>query len=197
MSDLVSLAEEKVFLEIPEATTGDDTLITDLLEHAEDLLESDAGRTDTPFKAAATGQTEVHDGTGTRNMDLSYKISDITSISLGFDSSDFVETLDPDDPDVAVWGVGHRRISRVDGGRFGLAGKPRYITVLYDHQADLPEVAQLAIKRLVAEVYRQRGSEEASREQIGTYIRSMGTVTAKFDKVWERAVAASRHRSFA
>ena len=197
MSDLVSLAEVKVFLKIPVATTGDDTLLTDLLEHAEGVFESDAGRKDTPFTAVASARSEVRDGTGTRHIDLDYDISDVASISLGFDSSDFVETLNPDDADKVVWGTSQRRISRVDGGRFGSADWPRYITVVYDHEADLPEDAQIAVKRLVAEVYRQRGSEEASREQIGTYIRSMGTVTSRFDKHWTVAVEANRRRTFA
>jgi len=196
MSDLVSLADQKVFLEIPVATTGDDDLITDLLEHAEDLLESDAGRTETPFKASAAAQTEVHEGTGTRDLYLNYPISDITSISLGLDNSDFDETLDPDDPDEVVWGTGKRRISRVDGGRFGLPGRPRFITVVYDHQADLPEVAQLAIKRVVAQMYRQRGSEDATKETIGGYARDLSNLV-ETDPFWQRAVAVTRRRVFA
>ena len=196
MSDLVSLAEAKVFLEIPVATTGDDTLLTDLLEHAEGVFESDAGRKSVPFTAAASARSEVRDGTGTRHIDLDYDISDVTSISLGFDSSDFVETLDPDDADEVVWGTSQRRITRVDGGRFGSADWPRYITVVYNHEADLPEEAQQAIKRLVEQVYRQRGSADATKETIGGYTRDLSNLMAS-DPLWRQAVEGNRRRTFA
>ncbi len=191
MPDLVSVADLKTFLEITSA--GDDTLLGALIDHAEGLFESETGRKDTPFIAAASARSEVKDGTGSPELYLDYPISDVTSISLGFDSSAFVETLDPDDPDVVVWGISRRRIERVDGGVFGRLDKPRYVTVLYDFQADLPEEAQLAIKRVVGQIYRQRGSEGATREQIGSYIRTMSKIV-KDDPLWRRAVAGNTRR---
>lgn len=191
MPDLVSVADLKTFLEITSA--GDDTLLGALIDHAEGLFESETGRKDAPFIAAASARSEVKDGTGSPELYLDYPISDVTSISLGFDSSAFVETLDPDDPDVVVWGISRRRIERVDGGVFGRLDKPRYVTVLYDFQADLPEEAQLAIKRVVGQIYRQRGSEGATREQIGSYIRTMSKIV-KDDPLWRRAVAGNTRR---
>ena len=194
MSDLVSLTDAKTFLEISVST--DDALLTDLLEHLEGLFEANTGRKSVPFTAAATARSEVKDGTGSRMLYLDYTIADVTSISLGFDSSDFVETLDPDDPDVVVWGVGSRIIERVDGGRFGAAGAPRYVTVVYNHQADLPQEAQIAIKRLLSQVYRQRGSEDATREEIGNYTRTLSKLVDT-DPIWESAVTANRRMALA
>lgn len=191
MPDLVSVEDLQTFLELSSGT--DDALLGDLLDHAEGLFESECGRKDAPFTAADTARSEVKDGTGSPELYLDYPISDVTSISIGFDSLNFEDTLDPDDPDVVVWGAGSRRIERVDGGIFGRLGKPRYLTILYDFQADLPEEAQLAIKKVVAQVYRQRGSEGATREQIGSYIRTMAK-QVKDDPLWRRAVAGNTRR---
>ncbi len=191
MPDLVSVSELKTFLEI--SGSDDDTLLGDLLDHAEGLFESETGRKDTPFIAAASARSEVRDGTGSAELYLDYPISAITSISLGFDSSNFVETLNPSDPDVVVWGAGKRRIQRVDGGVFGRLDKPRYVTTVYDFQADLPEEAQLAIKRVVGQIYRQRGSEDATREEIGGYVRSLSKLVDT-DPLWRRAVAGNTRR---
>lgn len=194
MPDMVSLADLQTFLELSGGT--DDNLLTDLLDHAEGLFESETGRKATPFTAADTGRSEVKDGTGSAELYLDYPISAITSISLGFDSSDFDETLTPSDPDKVVWGVGSRRIMRVDGGIFGRTAQPRYLTIVYDHQADLPEEVQLAIKRVVAQIYRQRGSEDATREQIGPYVRNLSDLVTT-DPLWRRAVAGNTRRVLA
>lgn len=192
MPDLVSLADLKTFL-APTNGSDDDDLLTALLDHAEGLFESEAGRKDAPFVTGGSARSEVKDGTGSAEVYLDYPISDVTSISIGFDSSDFEDTLDPDDPDIVVWGAGSRKIERVDGGVFGRLGKPRYLTIVYDFQADLPEEAQLAIKRVVGQIYRQRGSEDADREQIGSYIRKLSNLVDT-DPLWRRAVEGNRRR---
>ena len=194
MPDLVSLADLQTFLELSSGT--DDDLLTDLLDHAEGLFESETGRKNVPFIAAASARSEVKDGTGSAEVYLDYPINDITSISLGFDSSAFVETLTPSDPDKVVWGARSRRIMRVDGGIFGRTGQPRYLTIVYDFNADLPEEAQLAIKRVVAQTYRQRGSEDATREKIGPYSRDLSNLV-ETDPLWRRAVAANTRRVLA
>jgi hypothetical protein len=191
MPDLVNVADLKTFLEI--TGSDDDALLGDLLDHAEGLFESETGRKDAPFTAADTARSEVKDGTGSAELYLDYPISDVTSISIGFDSSDFEDTLDPDDPDIVVWGAGSRKIERVDGGIFGRLGKPRYLTIVYDFQADLPEEAQLAIKRVVGQIYWQRGSEDADREQIGSYMRKLSNLVDT-DPLWRRAVEGNRRR---
>jgi hypothetical protein len=189
LPDLVSLADVQTFLGI----SGDDALLTDLLEHLEALFESETGRTGKPFQAAASDRAEVHDGTGSADLFLEYPISNIDSVKLGYDSSDPDETLDPTDVDELTYAAGHRKISRTDGGTFGLAGSPRFVHVQYDTQADLPEDAQLAIKRAVAQVYRQRGSEDSTFEMFGQgqYQRRLSNIVAD-DPLWQRAVAAHR-----
>lgn len=191
MPDLVNLTNLKTFLGV--SSVDDDGLLTDLLEHAEAMFESQTGRTATPYIAAANDRTEVSDGTGSRDLYLDYAISGIDSVTLGFDISDPVETLDPTDIDELTFGVGSRRLTRTDGGLFGVAGKQRYVHVQYDHQADLPQDAQLAIKRLVGQIYRQRGSEDATFESLGQghYQRRMSNIAGD-DPLWLLTVAAHR-----
>lgn len=191
MPDLVNRTDLQTFLGVADGT--DDDLLTDLLEHAEAMFESQTGRTASPYTAAQTAQTEVHDGTGLPDLYLDYAISALTTVKLGFDSSDPVETLDPTDIDELTFAVGKRRLTRTDGGLFGRAGKQRYIEIKYNHQADLPEDAQLAVKRLVAQIYRQRGSEDATFEAFGQgqYQRRMANI-ADEDPLWLRTVAAHR-----
>jgi hypothetical protein len=194
--DLVQLADLKTFLSVTSST--DDALLTDLLEHLEALFEAETGRGGRPFQAAAADQAEVHDGTGSAQLFLNYPIADDTSVKLGYDSSDPVETLDPTDVDELVFAVGHRRLSRTDGGIFGRVGRPRYVHVVYDTSADVPQEAQLAIKRAVAQVYRQRGSEDSTYEAFGQgqYSRRLSAIVAD-DPLWARAVAANRRMIFA
>jgi len=55
---------------------------------------------------------------------------------------------------------------------------------------------QLAIKRVVAQIYRQRGSEDATREQIGPYVRNLSDLVTT-DPLWRRAVAGNTRRVLA
>src|SRR3990167_1810671 len=171
MPDLVSLTELKTFLGVTGAT--DDTLLTDLLEHVESAFESATGRRGSPFQAAATNVVERKDGTGTEHLFLDYPISALDSIVLGHNSASPDETLTVSNEDQVVFTAGSRRLTRTDGSTWGNAGSPRYIHVQYDTVADLPEDAQMAVKRVVAQVYRQRGSEETSAERIGAYSRDL------------------------
>jgi hypothetical protein len=189
MPDLVSLTDLKTFLGVTAST--DDDLLTDLLEHLEALFESETGRKDAPFTAAAEDRIETLDGTGSAHVFLDYPISALVSAILGFDPSDPVETLDTTDLEIMTFTAGHRRLTRSDGGTWGIVGAPNYVQITYDTQADLPEEAQLAIKRAVGQVYRQRGSEDATSETIGAYRRDLSNLIAD-DPLWTRAVAAHR-----
>ena len=189
MPDLVSLTELKTFLGVSGST--DDTLLTDLLEHLESVFEAATGRRTAPFQAAANNVTERKDGTGTEHLFLDYPISAVDSVALGHNSASPDETLSPTNADQLVFTAGSRRLTRTDGSMFGEAGQPRYVHVQYDTQADLPEDAQLAIKRAVAAVYRQRGSEDAASENIGTYQRELSHLVAE-DPLWLSTVAAHR-----
>ena len=185
---LVSLTELKRF--VPSTPAGDDTLLQEILDEVEDKLLRDAGRTDRPFSAAQTSFTEVHDGTGSDTLYLNYPISAITVISLGRDTTDYDETLDPADVDDVIYVAGKRKIVRTDGGVWRAATEPRCVRVTYSAQADTPESPQLAIKRLCATVYRQRGAEDATSETVGGFYTRQLVEAGAGDPLWNQAVAA-------
>lgn len=191
MADLVTVANCQDFLGISQST--DTTLLTDILEHVEALFEKETGRSRAVFSAALTNRSEVKDGTGADTLYLDYPIATLTSVKLGHDSSDPVETLTTSDPDTLTFATGSRRLVRTDGGVFGRQGQARYVTVVYTTQADLPEEAKLAIKRVVAQVYRQRGAEDVTQEQLSGYSRTI----ALTDPFWDRAVIANRRMGIA
>ena len=190
MPDLVSLAEQKTFLNVKGS--GDDTLIGDLLDHVEALFERACDRVDIPFKSAETDRQEVQDGTGVKRLWLDYPISTVSTITLGRDTSDPVETVDATVLDVVVFVAGKRKIERVDGNLFGAFEAPRYVHVKYTTQADLPEDAQLAVKRAMAHLYRQRGSEGA--KSIKLLDASATLLDLESLPEWKAAIA--RHRRF-
>lgn len=187
---LVSLAEMQRFL--GDVPSSDDTLIQELLDETENLFLGECNRRDRPFIATAdtVARTEVHDGTGTRILTLHYPIAASglsTDITLGLDTSDPDDTLEYDDVETLVWVAGSRTIERTDGGIWGYRGVPRYVHVTYKAAADVPESAALGIKRVVAALYRQRGSEDASRESLSGYSRDVAN--AMDDPMWKRAIA--------
>lgn len=184
MPDLVSLADAKVYLGI--SVTTYDTLLTQLLDELEAQFEMDCGRKALPYAAAAT-RTEVFDGTGCSELYLRYPIATLTSIKIGLDVTDPDETLDVADVEVVVFGVGERRLVRTDCGIFGELGLPRCVTVVYGAGDDLPSGARLAIKRAIALVYQQRGSEDSVRETLADYSRDLQTVRG--EAFWQLAVS--------
>lgn len=197
MSVLVTLAQFKEHLG-PSATTAGDPLLQALLDHVEAVFESECGRDAGAFRDAADDRTEVLDGTGSAEIFLEYPIDALTSVKLGYDSSAPDETLDVDDKTVLVFGVGSRRVTRTDGGVFGRVGQPRCIEVVYDHGADLPANAALAIKSVAAIAYRRRGSEEASSETLGAVVdRDLIAALATEDPFWQMAVNANRRLAIA
>lgn len=185
---LVSLSDAKAHCRV--TATADDALFQTLIDPTESLFLSQAGRADRPFATAATGRVEVKDGTGTPMLMLDYPIASITSIKLGVDSTDPDETLDATDVDVVVFATGKRAIRRSDGGLFRTRGEARVIHVTYSHDADLPDSPKLAIKRAVAAVYRQIGSEDAKSETMPDgYSRQVAAVTED-DPLWGLALKA-------
>jgi hypothetical protein len=137
-------------------------------------------------------RTDVLDGTGSSRLYLTYPVSVLTSIKLGYDPAVPDVTLDTTNKLVVVYGVGSRLITRTDGGWFGTVRQPRYVHVLYDHLGDLPEGAKLAIKSVVASVYRTRGSEGMKSETVGSfysYTRDDVQAATATDPFWQAAVA--------
>lgn len=175
---IVSVAEVQRHI-FGDGVAQDETLLEELTEDVEKTLLRQCGRRLRPFVASADAQTFVLNGTGCSELVLPYPIDDITSIKISADSdfSDPDETLDPDDADVVRWTVGERTIYREDGGSFGADGARRVVQVVYDHAEDKPASAQLAVKVAVATLYRQRGSEDATRESLSGYTRDLSKYT--------------------
>lgn len=182
---LVSLDSLKAFAGI--SGNAHDTVLQSILDSVEDFFCQQCSRA--PFAIAASGRTEVHDGTGTHELWLEYPASSLTSVALGYDPLTPDETLDVSDPSVIV--AAGARLSRVDGGTFGFAGAPLYVRVTYNASADLPQDAALAIVRAATAVFRQRGSEDASRESLGGVTTDFSRITES-DPVWTSAVQAHR-----
>lgn len=195
MSDLLVLATFKTFLTGTVADTENDVLIS-IFEGVEAQFLSAAGRGQLPFIAASTARVETHDGTGTERLYLEYPIASatgITAILIGQDPANPSETLDPTDIDVISYSANARQILRTDGGRFAGAGHARVVQVTYDHAADLPDDARLAILRVAAQVYEQRGREDAKSEKLGDLSSVMAQLITD-DPIWLHAVA--RHARF-
>jgi hypothetical protein len=194
MADLVTLAEMKTYLGDAPASS-DDALLTQLLNDVEALFEAATLRAPGSYTAGEE-VTEVKDGTGSPRLYLAYPIAEdgLTSVKLGSNSASPDETLSVTNKAVLVWGEGSRCISRVDGGVFGRVGQPRYVEVVYEHQDDLPEDAKLAIKEVVAAVYRNRGSEGMKSETVGSfysYTRDDVQAATGESSHWQIAVAAN------
>jgi hypothetical protein len=197
MPDLVSLADLKTYLGDAPASS-DDGLLTDLLDSVEAMLERASGREVGAFREAEDERTEVLDGTGSCDLYLEYPIRTVASIKLGFNVSSPVETLDPADKTVIVYGAGSRRISRVDGGTFGRVGSPRYVQVVYASRDDIPDDARLAVMSVCARAYRRRGSEEAKSETTGAYsLTSLAEAAIADDPFWAAAVGNNTRLSLA
>jgi hypothetical protein len=189
MADLLTLTELKTYLGV--TVTTDDTLLTQLLNDVEALFESATLRPPGSY-TAGDERTEVLSGTGTQNLWLAYPIAEdgLLSVSIGYTTS--AESLDLSN---IVYGEGSRVITRIDGGVFGTVGQPRYVTVVYEHQGNLPEDAKLAIKSVVASIYRNRGSEGMRSETVGSFYSytrdDIASATAS-DPFWQTAVENNR-----
>lgn len=192
MPVLVTLPELKTYLgDAPDA--ADDVLLTQCIDDVEALFAGDCGRALSSFRAAGLARTEVHDGTGSPDLYLDYPVSVLTSVVLGYNASTPDETLAIADPLVLVYSVGDRRLSRTDDGTFGRVGQRRYVRVVYDFGADLPENAALAIKSVAAMAYRRRGSEAEKSETVGSfYSHTLVNDAAADDPYWTTAVTANR-----
>jgi hypothetical protein len=152
---LVTRAELKTYLGDAPAS-ADDALLDALIDDVEALFASETGRAITSFIAAGSARVEVLDATGSADLFVDYPITALTSITLGYDSGAWDETLDVSDGTVLVYAVGGRKITRVDGGTWGR----RYGHVRYREardqvggRVDLP----------------RRGSEGMKSETVGSF----------------------------
>lgn len=190
MSALVSAATLLNFVALGEDEAGADQVV-ELAGQVEAFLLAQCRRTGRPFQAASEGRVERRDGTGGTSCWLDYPIAALTSVKLGYDPANPTETLAVADPTVLVWQVGRKRLTRVDGGSFGAFGAPLWIQATYDAAADLPADAALAVLRVTAAIWRQRGAEDVSSERVGGYSADLEKA-AEGDPVWQMAVQQYR-----
>jgi hypothetical protein len=183
---LVGIEEFREFLGIEG--TQDDAVLVPILEGVETWFNKECGRARVPFAPAQVGRVEHVRGTGSHTVFLDYPIASVASVTLGFDAGSPVTTLYPLTPAVVVYSVGQAYLTRIDGGWFGGFSWPSYVHVTYDTAADLPLDAALAVMRVAAAVFRQRGSEDETTSTIGGQQVSL-TRAAQDDPVWQLAVA--------
>lgn len=183
--ELVSLTALQDFLNVNDE--GEAAVLKTLLAEVKAFFEQQVDRARAPFADTQTGRVEVHDGTGSALLTVDYPIAALTSITLGHNPASPIETLTVNDPSLLVFATGDRTIERVDGGTFGEYRKPRYIHVTYNAEADLPVDVAIAVKRLTAQLYRQRGSEDAQTEAVSGYSRTMADL-ATTDPIWRQTV---------
>lgn len=188
MSDLVAPSALTDYLGL----TAPDAVAQALCDQVQDWLERACSRSDRPFTGEQAARTEVHDATGTCLLFLDYSIGALTSVKLGADVAAPDETLVVNDQTLLAWGVGGRRLVRVDDGTFGVAGVPRYVHVTYDAAADLPDLAALAVKRATAALWGQLGGEGLTAERLGAYSADYAPAAIEADPVWQLALQAFR-----
>lgn len=195
MHPLVSLEGLKAFLGIDADDETDDVLLTQLVAGLVALFEAAVGRESAPFAAAQLGRVEVLDGTGLPELFLDYDIQALTSVVIGADPTDPVETLDVNDRWALAWRAGNARLARIDGGVFARYGAPECVHVTYDAKADLPADVTLLLHRVVATIYRQRGGEDARTESAGGASTELAQLVAG-EPLWDATVNAHRRRRF-
>ena len=191
MSDIVTVAELKEYLGDAPAS-ADDTLLGHILDNVEALFESATLRPPGFYTAADEDVTEILDGTGSSRLWLTYPIEALTSVTLGYDST---EVLDLTSRAAVVYAVGSRLVTRTDGGWFGTVRQAGYVTVVYDHLGNLPEDAKLPIMEVAASMYRNRGSEGMKSETVGSfysYTRDDAQTVAETNPNWQLAVENNR-----
>ena len=191
-SALLPVTELKLALDV--TGTADDALYEQIIDQVQAVFEASCNRHERPFVGREDSRVEVHDAPGTDTLWLDYPIRDLTTVVLGYDTTDPDETLDPDDKTELVWGAGGRRIARVDGNRFGRAGLHRYVHITYHADADLPKSAKAAVLAGAKLVVNRLGSEGVSAERIGAYSVDYASVAGQdmaADPIWKLGVQAN------
>jgi hypothetical protein len=194
---LVTYDEQREFLDIPSGK--DKQLIEDLIAETVTLFEKEVGRSAAPYVGAQTGRVEIHQASaGSNTLTLDYPIATVTSIVVGRDVALPDETILPADPTTVVWRAGERELVRVDGG-YWRRWSPAWVKVVYNTLADQPADVKLAVKRVTAAIYRQRGAEglsTAARGSLSVSVTAGFAMIADNDPIWNFAVRNHRRGWF-
>lgn len=188
MPDLVTLAEFKDHLSYKK--TDLDTLLTAILDAAEDHLENETGQV---FAGSGTVTDEARLGRGTNVLYLRRPASSITTIKV----SALGNVASPDytipTADVLLDPENGRRLIRVQNGVFPTARRNVFnVFVTYAAAANLPNVAKEAVKERGELWYRRRGREHVQSESLGDL--GSQTLFTGFERGprWDAAIAALR-----
>lgn len=190
-SVLVPIAEMLAVLgDVSPQDTPAIAYLTQLVDDVETLFLGACGRAERPFGAIELAKVEDFDGVGRATLFLERRISVLTSVTLGYDVALPELELDVADQTVLNWKVGSARLVRLDG-HFGCTWQPNFVHVTYDAADELPRDAALAITRVVASIWRRRGSEDVTAERVGPYDATF-VATAEAEPLWQMAVRAHR-----
>jgi hypothetical protein len=184
MSKLVTLDDMITHLKLKKASGDVRYNIQRLLDAVEDNLARECNR---EFGAAATIVDEPHDGSGTKLAYTNKPIAVLNGIKLGRKKE---STLTHNDADIVVYAIGSRKIVRTDGCVWPEG--VRNVWLSYDAAADIPELAILAVKDVVALTFRRMGSEDSRSEKIGDHWQQM--VLAIDESLWWSQAISLLHR---
>lgn len=209
---LITQPEVEAFLR--ETAGAEAGVVERLIDGVAALFEAEANRAGIPFAEVETDRVEVHSGTGRPILYLQYPIASISTITLGRDVANPLASIDPDDVDELVFGVGERKIERTGGfepldvrfsrADFGPRGSPRFVHVTYTTTDDTPkstdarlrqlaDAAGLAVTRGVAAIFRQRGSEGLKSKRLQD---SSAQFLKLFEEVPEWALGVGLNRRY-
>lgn len=165
MSELLTVEEAKLFLELPLSDSQYDQLLSDLTDSIEAILEDSKNRT---FASAGGSVTAILDGNGEQWLYLDRPVQTLTQIKIGIDPANPTETITPGVTTVIAQS---RRLFRQDGGVFpeGVAN----VHVTYTPATSLSLAAKQAVREGVALVFRSRGSEDATMEVVSSFTHMM------------------------
>jgi hypothetical protein len=194
---LVEVDEQQLFMGLTAGT--DDDLLDALIAETQALFENEIGRSGSPFGAAITGRTEIHQaGSGSTVLSLDYPIASITSIVAGRDVALPDETILAADTTIVVWQAGSRELYRVDGG-YWQRWNPTWVKVVYTTLADEPLDVKLAIKEKVAERYYlkdKHGFSSITRGARSWTLGEGGGNAAATGSAWDAAIRNHRRGWF-
>ncbi len=190
---LVSEAEVIEYLGLSDAESS--PMLDQLRLATIGLFERLCDRAGAPFSDAIAARVETQDGTGAPELWLDYPVASLASIKIGRNPAAPDESLAIASLDVLSYAVGERCLVRVDGGTFGELDAPRVVQITYTTADDLPADAQMAVLRVLAQAYRQRGAEDAASENVSGYARTMANLAAQ-DELWLAAVRLHKRGVF-
>ncbi len=181
MPKLVEVIDQLEYMKL-EADHKDAGVVLALILAAENLLEQ---RTDRIFGPEETVTDETHDGQGLPFLHTLRNIKTVTTLVIVRPDDDTTIEYDYDVNNDLTWVEGKRRIT---SHTIAFPRRVDNIKVTYVAQEDTPELAKQAVRELVANMYRRRGSEDARSEHIGSFEHVLIRDIERESIIWQYAV---------